>query len=329
MLSDGRIAVVNSGTSEIRYFSPDGDYLGAAGGEGRGPTEFPRISSAARIAGDTILVQTWDPAIAVVTPEMEVVRKTTLDVSPMRIPCRIAESGIALAPSGAFVVQSEDNLGNPGCPPNPGGVRQNTDLLARYDPAEGTLDTLGIFPSTDRDGPRYGAFGRMLAVAASQDRIFAGETGGDTITVFSAAGEYMDTWRHPIEPSPLSDAARSYVPQPRRLDDGRVVTPEPYTMPETYPRFGRLLADLAGNLWVMAYPVLDEPISSWRLKMASYHLVEDGGARWTVLDAAGEPVATVRTPASVYPLEIGEDYVLGIALDELDVETVWLHRLTK
>jgi hypothetical protein len=100
-------------------------------------------------------------------------------------------------------------------------------------------------------------------------------------------------------------------------------------MPETYPRFGRLLADLAGNLWVMAYPVLDEPISSWRLKMASYHLVEDGGARWTVLDAAGEPVATVRTPASVYPLEIGEDYVLGIALDELDVETVWLHRLTK
>lgn len=328
-LNDGRIAVVNAGTSEIRFFSPVGEYLGFAGGEGRGPAEFPRISSAARVAGDSILVQTWDPAIAVVSPAMEVVRKTPMDVSPLRIPCRIAESGVGLTRSGIFVIQAEDNLGNPGCPPNPGGVRQNTDLLATYDPVAERFDTLGIFPSTDRDGPRYGAFGRMLAVAASAGRVFAGETGGDTISVYSTSGEHLATWRHPLPAIPLTDAARSFAPEPRRFEDGRVETPEPYTMPATYPRFGRLVADLAGNLWIMAYPALDEPISSWRLKMASYHVVEDGGARWTVLDSTGVPVAEVRTPPSLYPLEIGDDYVLGLALDELDVETVRLHRLSK
>jgi len=204
-----------------------------------------------------------------------------------------------------------------------------TDLLGRYDPAAGRLDTLGIFPSTDRNGSRYGAFGRMLAVTASADRIFAGETGGDTITVFSSDGEYIATWRHPLPAVPLSAAARSYVPEPRRLDDGTVIDPGPYTMPETYPRFGRLLADLSGKLWVMAYPMLDSPISSWRLKSASYYTVEEGGARWTVLDRRGRVVAQVRTPPRLYPLEIGEDYVLGLARDELDVETVRLHRLMK
>jgi hypothetical protein len=328
-LSDGRIAVANSGTSEIRFYSTTGEHLGSAGREGRGPEEFRQIASVARTAGDTILVYTFDPALAVVSPGMRVVRKTPLEMSRMQVACRITESGVSLTPAGVFVIQAEDNPGNPGCPPNLGGVRQYTDLLARLDPTSGRFDTLGVFPSTDRDGPRYGAFGRMLAVTASTDRIFAGETGGDSISVFAINGEPLGVWHHSLQAVPLSEAAKSYVPQPRRMPDGSVVTPQPYTMPQTYPRFGRLLADLVGNLWVMAYPVLHEPISSWRLKSAAFHVVEEGGARWTVLDSQGNTIATVRTPPRMYALEIGADYVLGVAMDSLDVETVRLHRLVK
>jgi len=49
--------------------------------------------------------------------------------------------------------------------------------------------------------------------------------------------------------------------------DGTVQIGNPYLYPEHYPLFGRLLADEAGFLWVMAYPVLREPISSWRLEI--------------------------------------------------------------
>ena len=103
----------------------------------------------------------------------------------------------------------------------------------------------------------------------------------------------------------------------------------PYLYPEHYPLFGRLLADEAGYLWVMAYPVLLEPISSWRLERVYAFLVEEGGARWRVLGPAGRVVTELRTPPGLFPLEIGEDYVLGVSMDELDVQAVQLHRLVR
>jgi hypothetical protein len=58
-------------------------------------------------------------------------------------------------------------------------------------------------------------------------------------------------------------------------------------------------------------------------------VVEEGGARWIVLDMTGAAVATVRTPPDLWVLEIGADYVLGVAHDSLDVETVRLYRLSR
>jgi hypothetical protein len=43
-LSDGRIVVVNRGTSELRFFDGTGRYLSSAGGEGEGPGEFRLMS---------------------------------------------------------------------------------------------------------------------------------------------------------------------------------------------------------------------------------------------------------------------------------------------
>jgi hypothetical protein len=65
------------------------------------------------------------------------------------------------------------------------------------------------------------------------------------------------------------------------------------------------------------------------MKSLPFPFVEQAGARWIVLDSTGHPAARVRTPPGLYPLEIGFDYVLGMALDELDVETVRLYRLLK
>ena len=328
-LSDGRIAIANVGTSEIRFFDRDGQHLGTAGREGQGPQEFRRIETVALAASDTLLVYTWDSSVAVVSPSMEIVRKEPINMQPMIVPCRLAEGGVHLASDGAFIIQADDNRGTVGCGPMSSGKDQVTTLLTRFHPDEGRLDTLGIFPGTDRDGRRYGAFGRMLEVAISDHRIFAGETGGDTISVFDLDGTPRGIWRVPLPATPLTEAARSYDPPPRRMGDGSVVPEDPYTMPENYPRFGRLLADRSQNLWIMAYPPVDDMIRSWRMSNVYYHYVPDGGAEWLVVGSNGDPLARATTPAGLFPLEIGDDYVLGLAKDSLDVETVRLHRLTR
>lgn len=58
LLSDGRILIANSGTSELRIFDRAGQYVRSLGGEGEGPGEFRRITVMDVAPGDSIFV--WD-----------------------------------------------------------------------------------------------------------------------------------------------------------------------------------------------------------------------------------------------------------------------------
>lgn len=73
LLSDGRIAVVNGGTNEVRLFHPDGTPDTIFGGAGDGPGEFRGISLAGAVGDSLILYDTrlrrttvWHPARGVV-----------------------------------------------------------------------------------------------------------------------------------------------------------------------------------------------------------------------------------------------------------------------
>lgn len=55
-LRDGRLVVANSGSRELRYFAPDGNWLTTVGGDGEGPGEFRSVSFLAVLAGDSVLV---------------------------------------------------------------------------------------------------------------------------------------------------------------------------------------------------------------------------------------------------------------------------------
>lgn len=57
-LPDGRIAVVDGGSEEVRFFSEKGEFLGSFGGEGDGPGEFRGPSRIRHLSGDTL--QVWD-----------------------------------------------------------------------------------------------------------------------------------------------------------------------------------------------------------------------------------------------------------------------------
>jgi hypothetical protein len=193
------------------------------------------------------------------------------------------------------------------------------------------VDTFGVFPGTERSGPRYRIFGRMLALAQAGDRVFIGDTGTDTIRALSLPGGGLAAaWHVPIEPRSVRDVDLPPRGPSYTLPDGSRARPPELVLPETYPLFGRLLTDGGGNLWVIRYPAFEEPVSSWQLKslMGSW-VVDPEGADWIVLDQQGQTVARVQTPPGVMVLEIGSDYILGLSRDELDVESVSLYRLRR
>ena len=55
-LSDGRLVIGNSGTSELRWYSETGEFIRSAGGAGEGPGEFSLLSVIIPIGGDSIAV---------------------------------------------------------------------------------------------------------------------------------------------------------------------------------------------------------------------------------------------------------------------------------
>jgi hypothetical protein len=54
-LSDGRLVVANSGTSELRFFDSQGDFLFSSGRKGGGPGEFEALWTISALAGDSVL----------------------------------------------------------------------------------------------------------------------------------------------------------------------------------------------------------------------------------------------------------------------------------
>lgn len=54
-LPDGRIAVMNAGSAELRIYAPDGTFISAHGRPGEGPGEF-RSASRLHLIGDTIII---------------------------------------------------------------------------------------------------------------------------------------------------------------------------------------------------------------------------------------------------------------------------------
>ena len=81
---------------------------------------------------------------------------------------------------------------------------------------------------------------------------------------------------------------------------------------ESYPAFSAVQSDPLGYLWVR-----------------EYDLPGQDGNLWTVFDTEGRVQGFVEMPAALEPYEIGEDYILGLSLDELGVERVQLWPLSR
>ncbi|MYI46406.1 MAG: hypothetical protein F4123_08565 [Gemmatimonadetes bacterium] len=83
---------------------------------------------------------------------------------------------------------------------------------------------------------------------------------------------------------------------------------------ENMPAFTSVMVDRRNHLWVEEYELPGE---------------ERPGSLWTVFDAQGRVLGFVETPDGLEIFEIGEDYILGLWRDELEVEYVQMWELVR
>lgn len=327
-LSDGRIAIADAGASTIRYYAADGTHLYDSGAPGEGPGEFGYIFHLTRLPGDTLLVTAREPGFTWLDPTGEYLRSEPVVLWSVRIPCRIAESEYTTLEDGTLIYVFHDNFYGSDCPSTPASPWQETALIAHVDLLEGTLDTLGIIPGTERNSPNYRVYGRIPLVATAPGAVYAAESGWDRILKLGFGGDTLAVLPAPFSPRTIPDSAkRERVREFER--NGVMERGNPYLYPERFPALGRLVASEDGTLWVMAYPDLATPMGSMPFAHAMVQVGDPNGGTWRVLDDTGAVLGELRTPPGFFPLEIGADYILGVSRDEFDVATVSLYEILR
>jgi sugar lactone lactonase YvrE len=190
--------------------------------------------------------------------------------------------------------------------------------------------------------PRYPsnlAYGPRLQLAAAQDRIFVGFSNRYEIQVLSPAGDLTGVVRLERSPRLISaDEVTDFrtraanapgedgLPASEGLRQIRERLAATQEFAEQFPAFSRLLVDREGNLWVLEYGTWEDAPDRWGLARI---WTPPGESRWDVFQPDGLWLGTITMPPRFVPLEIGGDYVLGLARDADDIEQVRLHRLVK
>ena len=318
LLPDRRILVANGGTSELRYFDSSGTYLYSAGRDGSGPGEFKFIVSV-RLVRDSLVVFDGDlNRISVFSISGAYGRTLTFDRAPASRPFALW----VFADGRILAAQLVFDRGAVGL------RRERTQLVyRRYSPNGAVLDSLGVFllgeaysesstiaPGASRvtDAP----FGRRASTNVSGNRLYYASSETYDIQVFDSAGRLERIIRRPVPNRPVT--SRDIEAFKAEFVEGsapgswhrRIV--DALEFPETTPAYGTVVVDALGNVWVAEYS------GGGRV---------DRTGRWTVFNPDGRMLGVVEVPRGGRLTDIGEDYLMGVWLTDLDVPQVRMYRL--
>lgn len=320
-LSDGRIVVANSGSSELRFFDADGTFLAASGREGGGPGEFEDLLWLERLAGDSIMAYDWrQRRVSIFDPHGRFVRSFDLHfiIQAGGFPTLVAPLG-----DGSLLVSLEQTFVGE----RRAGLRRDTTLYLRCDTQGAVLDTIGRFPGGESFSFMEGEswigggvpFGALAQAAVQGAGFYYGSSDSYEIGYHAADGTLqrivrLDRANLPVTADDIERFKQQSLArardEPRRQIRQRMFARMPW--PETMPAYDEFKVDEEGNLWV-----------------AEYRRPGDDQPRWQVFDRDGALLGLVGTPPRFAIHQIGPNYVLGRWRDALDVEHVLLYELVK
>jgi hypothetical protein len=321
-LGDGRIVVASAGTQQIRIYGADGRMLRVVGRAGEGPGEFRAPFWLGRLRGDSIAA--WDVALrrfSIFTPAGDFVRSITPSGLQGVFP-----QAVGALPDGRFILATSTS--SQVLPP-PGQARRDTAAYVVIDSTGAVVDTLGRFPGTEMIAlgtPSTGflmrplPFGRETATAVQGGRLYVATGDRYEIAAYEPDGRLRAVYRAdrrsvPVTREDVRDYRRTLVTlggdAQSKARDAKLLEDAP--VPATMPPLTALEVDSAGNLWVQ------EPRKPG----------DAGESVWTVLAPDGRVRGAVRVPAGLAVKQIGSDWVLGVVVDEDQVEHVRVYHLAR
>jgi hypothetical protein len=329
--SDGDFVVVDGGAREVRLYDRDGKFVRTLGGPGSGPGEFQDPTQVLVTAADSVIV--WDDAIY---------RITRFDSAGELVGIESVDRGTVakaidppLYPGEAVLLQDDQVLVRlvekseeflPGVfRPRSGALRVSADLSR--------IDTLMFFGGIEQvyvDGPWGGkpvripvvtplAKRTLTAVGATLPRVCIGDQEGPEVVCFGPGGS-RTLIRWTSEPAPVTeeeiaawrDTAIALYTQKMSEAMALQVLAQ-VTVPTVRPHYSWIALDRVGNLWVK------QDRAGVGARESVDHLV---------FDPTGVLLGVVALPRiEVY--EIGDDYVVGIYRDDLDIQYLQVHEIVK
>ena len=338
-LARGDIVVADQGASELRSYDAEGRYQWTAGRAGEGPGEFGSLDYVGVLAGDTLVA--YDAALLRVTlfgPEGDLIRTQRMaltDESDGRTSVPDKAVGIV---DGRLVVrflEYGDDIPE-------GVVRWPMERLAAMDLGSGAVRSLMVLPGHEAnvsrrggDGYGHGAvhFMRGPEYAASAGRLAVIDTEAWSVRSYTPRGELSAIVRRDVAPRETSgavlaqevDGLAGLIPEladtdPERLEQMRRMWRE-WPMAPLLPVLRSVHLDAAGNIWL-------QPSYLTGVEPPPYEVhAPDGSWLGSVALPPGLARGWVHYQAPY--LEIGDDHVLGVWLDELDVQYVRMYRIRK
>ena len=308
-LPDGSVVFSNLGTRNVRHFDSAGNLIRELGREGEGPGEFRVPVGIHRAGGDTLIV--WDERLR---------RFSYFDGDGEFIASVNSHSSTS---NPRFVGQFSDgsvvfadrrfNIPDEGMAPTPitfirlGTTGAVMDSLPTIQGSPmGRLGTTGMI-----GGP---LFPPLPAMVVWNGLFFVNDGTQPSMKGYSPDGKLAAEihWHQPLFTVQSEDVEEwvetrmSNVAVEQRDRVQAMIDAQP--VPDVFPVHGDFIADAGGRLWVERYhKPLDSPGSSW----------------W-IFNEEGRIIGRAALPEGVRVLEIGEDYLLWVRTDEMEVERVEL-----
>lgn len=314
-LPDGRIAVANAGSNEIRIYDTRGGLETSFGREGEGPGEFRRIVSLHVLSPDSLAI--FDRAqqrISIFSAGGELVDDVPVpqgDAGNSRDVIRLAD--------GRWVSVHER------LPEDVDGLWRKTARLVLRTRGLDPIRPLAELPAelwvtwtVDGRGMTRGApFWPLLTLDAIGSCVVAGVGDEAGVRILPASGEPrrldLELDRRPVTRAVFDrwvEDLASDIPEEQRGLVDRMMSGIP--RPDSLPVVQNVVADPEGLLWIQRY---EPPVGS--------------SSRWEVLDLEGSLVASVELPGAYRVTDVGSDYILGLRSGPLDMEVLAMHAIER
>ena len=320
VLPDGKTAVANLGDNTIRFYAATGALIRKVGGSGEGPSEFRQLRGLVQRDSELWAYQILPHPAKAFDFEGGYLRSVSVPpVTGPRLHGFLAD--------GTVVATMSQRI-------SPTNTSTDSAALIRFGSVG--LDTIAVLPALKRIGidgigPEAQALGPTLFVAAADTLVYTSFSNSWDIAVWRDT-VLVRRVRKAADPVPVTREHREAYREAllkEGSDNPRVrqayeTLADNMAYPDHHPLHSRMMLDRSGMLWVNR-PQTEPPWS----EAVDYSPVPPHPSTWDVMSPEGEWLSTVVLPARFRVLEIGEDYVAGVARNDMDVESVAIWGLNR